>query len=134
MNIGNVMDALGAAVDTIPGVRVFPYWADRITPPAAVVGWPDPINYDATYARGSDQMTIPMTIVVGRIDARSARDDLSRFLDGSGAASIKTVVDGHITTVWDSAQVQSATVTVVSVAGVEYLGAEFQIDIFGSGG
>lgn len=54
MNLAAVMDELGAALGTIPGLRVFPYWADRITPPAAVVGWPDPLTYDATMRRGSD--------------------------------------------------------------------------------
>lgn len=132
MDIGDVMDALGAAVDTIAGVRVFPYWADKITPPAAIVSWPD-IDYDTTYARGADRLTVPVSLVVGKVDARSARDDLSRFLDGSGAASVKAAIDGHSTAAWDSARVTRAEVAVISVAGISYLGAEFAVDIVGSG-
>lgn len=133
MNIANVMDALGAAVDTIAGVRVFPYWADKVTPPAAVVGWPEPITYDSTFARGADRATFPITLVVGKVDARSARNDLSRFLNGSGATSVKTAIDGHVTTAWQSARVQSAEVAVITISVTDYLGAEFQVDVIGSG-
>lgn len=131
MNIGDVMDQLGAAVDTIDGVRVFPYWSDRIIPPAAVVSWPDPLNYDVAYQRGGDRAAFPLTLLVGKVVARTARDDLSRFLDGSGADSIKTVIEAHSTAAWHSVRVESAQVAVVTVAGTDYLGAEFMIDVIG---
>lgn len=133
MNIANVMDQLGAAVDTIAGVRVFPYWADKVTPPAAVVGWPEPLQYDSTFARGADRATFPITLIVGKVDVRSARNDLSRFLDGSGAASVKAAVDGHVTAAWQSVRVQSVEVAVITISSTDYLGAEFQVDVIGSG-
>ena len=134
MNLGDVMDELGTALETIDGLRVFPYWADRVTPPAAIVAWPDPVTYDATMARGADQMTVPVIVLVGRFDARSTRDRLAIYLDGTGASSVKAVLEAAEYTACDSVRVASATVDSYSVAAVDYLGAEFSLDIFGTGG
>lgn len=134
MNIANVMDELGASLATIDGLRVFPYWADRITPPAAIVGWPDPVTYDATMARGADSLTLPLYVVVGRVDARTSRNLLAVYLDGSGAKSVKAALDGGTYTACDSVTVKSATVDEVTIAAVDYLAAVFSVDIFGTGG
>ncbi|WP_146147531.1 hypothetical protein [Prauserella shujinwangii] len=133
MDIGNVMDDLGAALETISGLRVFPYWAERVTPPAASVGFPEPYNFDATYQRGSDTATFPVTLVVGKVDARTSRDELSQYANGSGASSVKAAIDNHTATAYDVATVSSASFEVVTIAGVEYLAAIFQIDVTGSG-
>lgn len=131
VNIATVMDALGAAVDTIAGVRVFPYWADRVVPPAAVVSFPSPLTFDVGYQRGGDRAEFPLTLLVGKVDARSARDDLAKYLNGTGADSVKTAIEAHVTTAWDSVRVTQAEVAVISIAGTEYLGAEFTIDVIG---
>lgn len=134
MNIGDVMDELGAALDTIQGLRVFPYWADRVHPPAAIVGWPDPYTFDSTYQRGADLAVFPVTILVAKVDARSARDDLSRFADGSGTASVKAVLEAATYTTVDSVRVQSVSeFAVVTVGGTDYLAATFQVETIGSG-
>lgn len=134
MNLADVMDEIGTALEGIDGLRVFPYWADRITPPAAIVAWPDPVTYDATMGRGADQMTLPLFVLVGRFDARSTRDRLAVYLDGSGDSSVKAVLEAHTWTSCDSVRVASATVDSYTVAAVDYLGAEFSLDIFGTGG
>lgn len=133
MNIATVMDELGAAIDLIPGLRVFPYWADKVTPPAAVVSWPSPLTFDATYSRGGDQCSFPLTVLVGKVNARTARDDLAKYLSGSGPDSIKQAVETFATSAWDSARVTQAEVAVITLSGAEYLGAEFTIDVIGSG-
>lgn len=134
MNIANVMDEIGAVLDTIDGLRVFPYSAASVRPPAAIVGWPDPITYDTTMARGSDQLTVPLYVVVGTADARSARDALAVYLDGSDTKSIKAAVEGGTYTAFDTVRVQEARVDSFSIAGTDYLGAVFQLDITGQGG
>jgi len=133
MNIADVMDELGTALETITGLRVFPYSATRVTPPAAIVGWPDPIEYDLTMGRGADQFTLPVFVLVGNVDARSARDALAVYLDGSATGSIKAALDGGTYTECDSVRVASASVDAITSAGVEYLGAVFQVEITGSG-
>jgi hypothetical protein len=133
VDLANVMDEMGTALGVIAGLNVFPFSANRITPPAAVVGWPDPITYDATMRRGGDRMTVPVYVVVGKVEARSARDRLAAYLDGANTTSVKTALEGHTFTACDSVRVTEARVDAVTIAGVEYLGAIFQADIIGKG-
>lgn len=133
MNIGDVMDQLGTALEGIDGLRVFPYNADKVNPPAAVVAWPDPLTYDDTMARGADRMTLHLFVLVGRFDARTTRDRLSAYLDGSGASSVKAAVEGGTYTACDSVRVTEATVDSYTSGGVDLLGADFTLDIYGRG-
>lgn len=133
MDLANVMDDLGQALGRIEGLRVFPYWTDRLTPPAAIVGWPDPLTYDATYGRGSDRTEIPVYVAVGKANARSARDLLARYADGSGTHSVKAAVESHEATSYDSARVIRAEFDVLTVASVDYLAATFYVDLTGKG-
>lgn len=133
MNIADVMDELGTALDTITGLRVFPYFAERITPPAAVVGWPDSYDYDQTLQRGADTVVMPVIVAVGRAQMRAARDQLAQYADGTGTASVKRVVEAHTPTAYDSARVQSVEFGTVTVAGTELLSATFNIEIIGTG-
>lgn len=129
------MDELGTALSSVDGLRVFPYSADRVTPPAAIVGWPDVIDYDTTFGRGSDSMVLPVWVVVGKVDARSSRNTLAAYLDGSGSSSVKAAVDGGTYTACDSATVTGVPngVESVSIAGTEYLAAIFNVSITGKG-
>lgn len=133
MNLADVMDELGTALETIDGLRVFPYFADRIVPPAAVLAWPDPITYDETLGRGSDHITLPLFVMVGRFDARTTRDRLAQYLAGNGDASVKAAIESGTYTALDSVRVASVTVDSYTSAGVELLGAEFSLDIVGRG-
>jgi hypothetical protein len=78
-------------------------------------------------------MTLPVVVLVGKVDARTARDLAAKYLDGSGSSSVKAAVDGGTYSACDSARTLSATVGAYSVAGVTYLGVEFQVDITGQG-
>lgn len=134
MLLSDVMDQLGAALGSIDELRVFPYWVEQVTPPAAIVGWPDPITYDASFRRGADSFTLPVWIVVGRVDARSARDTLAAYLDGAGASSVKAALDGGTYTACDSVRVATARVEPVTIAGIDYLAAVLDVEVFGTGG
>lgn len=134
MRVADVMDELGDALATIDGLRVYPYGAKRITPPAAVVGWPDPISYDATIARGMDAMTFPVLVAVGDLDARSSRDTLSAYLDGAGASSVKAALESGTYAACDSVRVTEARIDPVTVAGTTYLAAVLDVQVYGTGG
>src|SRR3546814_18700191 len=99
------MDDLGAAVGALDGVRVYPYWAERITPPAVVVAWPEPLTYDAAMVRGGDRQSVPVIVLVGKVDARTSRDVLAKFVDGSGEASVKEAIEGYAATAYAPARV-----------------------------
>jgi hypothetical protein len=134
MNLAGAMDELAAALDTIDGLRVYPYTAQTVSPPAAIVTWPEEITYDRAMARGADSLTLPVFVMVGAVDARTSRDLLAQFLAGSGLRSVKAAIDGYAYIELDSARVATAKVEAVTVADVEYLAAVFDVAIFGRGG
>lgn len=132
MNLTTVMDELGAALGSISGLRVFPYDANKVTPPAAIVDLPEPIEFDETYHRGMDHWTVPVSVVVGGTGL-PARDALGPYISGSGVRSIKAVVDGYTYTSCDSVTVVRAEIAYLTFGGAQFLGALFDVDVAGQG-
>lgn len=96
LRLGALMDAIAAKVPAEATGRAFGYPVESATPPCAIVAYPDePIQFDATFARGSDRLSIPLYIVLGRGPERTTRDALSAVL--TGAAGIKDALDGVLT-------------------------------------
>lgn len=133
MDLNAVMDELGEELDTIAGLRVYDFPSDHITPPAAVLAWPDEITYDETYGRGMDRLTLPVVVLVGKASDRASRDTLAAYADGSGASSVKAVLEGGTYTSCDSVRVMRAEFDVVRIAGVDYAAAVFDLDVAGQG-
>lgn len=84
MNFADVMDEIGDRLETVGGLRVYRYPADNVQPPCAEITYPEEYLFDETYGRGSDRMTIPVTLMVGRVSDRSARDRLAALVARSG--------------------------------------------------
>ena len=133
MIIGDVMDEVAAQLDTITGLRVYGFPADSITPPAAVLAYPDLVTFDQTYGRGMDRLTLPVLVIVGKVTARTSRDNLVPYADGSGTKSIKAVVEAGTYTSCDTVRVVTADFDVIRVGGIDYAAAQFDLDITGSG-
>lgn len=135
MILRDVMKQVAQRLDTIGGLRVFDYPPDRVTPPAAVVSYPDELTFDATYGRGMDRLTLPVVVVVGKASDRASRDQLSAYCDGTGSRSIKAVVEGGEGefTAFHTVRVASADFDVLRIAGTDYIAAVFDLDIVGEG-
>lgn len=133
MNLANVMQELAERLDTIAGLRVHGHPPDKISTPAAVVTYPDTYNYDETYARGMDRLELPVVVLVGKVHLLSARNTIGAYADGAGAKSVKAVLEAGTYTQFDTVRVTGVTFDIVEVAGVEYLGATFTVDITGQG-
>ncbi len=133
MNLANVMQAVADRLDTIDGLRCFGFPPHSLSPPAAIVSYPDKITFDETYGRGMDRLTLPVVVVVGRVSDRSARDQLGAYCDGVGAASVKQVLESGAYTAFDTVRVTGADFDVVSIAGTDYMAALFDLDIVGRG-
>jgi len=133
VNLTEVMEAVGDRLDTIAGLRVFPHPTDALTPPAAVVSVPDEIVYDETYGRGMDRITLPLVVVVGKAFDRAAMTNLAAYADGSGAKSVKAVLESGSYTAFDTVRVMRAEFDVVRIASSDYLAAMFDLDIAGQG-
>jgi len=134
MDIEAVMDEMATALRTIGSLqgRTFAYPPDSVTPPAALVGYPE-IDYQQSYQRGLDILKFPVWVVVSTNTDRAARAALGPYLAGSGSTSVKAAIDGGTYTECDVAVVTDGRVTSVRISDIEYLAAEFTVDIYGSG-
>lgn len=133
MNIAQVMQEISDRIDTIAGLRCFAYPPGTVTPPAAVVSYPTSIEFDETYGRGVDAMSLPVVVAVGRPTDRTTRDLLTAYCAGAGASSIKEVVESGTYTALDNVRVESVEFDVIALGGVDYMAAMFTLDIGGSG-
>ena len=133
MILVDCMDALGDALDTIPGLRVTAYSEQRISPPHAMVNLPRTYKYDATMGRGADDIEIPVTVFVGRYDAQSSRNALGHYVDGSGGSSVKEAIEAHKTDAYDVAHVIDVQFLISTVSSTEYLAASFRVRLIGKG-
>lgn len=133
MILNDVMDQLAGQLESIEGLRVHAFPATSVVSPAAVVLYPRAYTFDETYGRGADRLTLPLAVLVGRVTERTTRDILSAYLDGSGPSSIKRVVESGLYTAFDDVRVTGVEIDVMTMAGTDYWGAVFELDIMGSG-
>lgn len=132
MNLVDVRREVAERLDTIAGLRCHATMPLKVTPPAAWTA-PESITFDATYGRGSDEMGLSVVVVIGRASERSAHDDLAAYCDGSGARSVKAVLESGTYTAFDLVRVVAAEFDVVTIAQVDYLAALFDLAIAGPG-
>lgn len=126
-DIGAVMDAIGTALDGIAGLRVYDFPAASATPPFAVVDLPEQINFDASMKRGYDRCTLNVVVGVANVVDRAARDKIATYAKGSGATSVKTVLEAA--GIGESLRVTGVQFRTVQFAGSMFLGAVFSLDI-----
>ena len=74
-------------------------------------------------------MTLPVLVVVGKGDVRSARDTIAAYLDSSGPSSVVAALEGGLYSACDSVRVLKAHVDPVSIAGIEYLAALLDVEV-----
>ena len=96
MDLATIMDEVKARLDTIDGLHCYGHPADNVHPPAAVVTYPEEYLFDASYGRGSDRLTLPVVVLVGRPEAATSRDLLAEYVAGSGPKSIKAVLEDDL--------------------------------------
>jgi hypothetical protein len=95
-NVPGVRDALKNNLQTITNLRVYDLIPDVIVPPCAVVGQLD-FTFDVDNARGLDQASVDVYVIVQRISERTGQDKLDLLLAGSGNGSIKTALESDRT-------------------------------------
>jgi len=96
INISGVREALGNNLMTITGMRVYDTIPDIVTPPCAVVGQLD-FTFDINNARGLDQASVDIYVIVQRISERAGQNKLDQLLAGTGNGSIKTALESDRT-------------------------------------
>jgi hypothetical protein len=130
LDLNAVMDAVGVRLLTIAGLRVYDFAADQVAVPAGIVGLPETIEYDSTFARGSDRVVIPVHLMVSKVSDRAGRDVLGPYIAGSGSKSVKATLDGTLGGTVQTARVMSTTPQTFRVSDVDYLGATFRVECY----
>lgn len=134
MNVEEIMDAVAARLATIDGLLAYAYPQDKVSAtPVAVVSYPAVYNFDATYARGHDDLMLPVVLVVGRAaDARALKVALLAFIAGDGPSSVKEVLEAEpLPDGIDAIRVPTVEVTPITIGGTDYVAAVFDVEIDG---
>jgi hypothetical protein len=133
MDLAAVMQAVSDQLDTIVGLNCYAWPSSTVSPPAAVIAYPESIDPDLTYRRGKGRISLPVWVVVGNVSEKSTRDAIAAYVNSSGPASVVAVLDAGTYTAFDTLHVESIEFDVVTIGAVDYLGALFTLDISGSG-
>lgn len=128
--ISELRSGLVNQLNAITGLRTYEVIPDSPNFPAAVIAL-DRVLYDSTFARGCDSIEFTVTIVVGRGDDRTAQNRLETFIAGTGAGSVKTVIEADPTlggVAMDARVTEANNVgTVNNADGSTFLFVDFQV-------
>lgn len=134
MNLADVMDEVADKVRVLLELSVFAYPVDTITPPGGVVGYPEEFDYGQSYQNGvATIIGLPLWIVAGKADAKSARERVSRWTATRGEGSVFQLLDSDEYTSCDSITVTQAKFEVYTVASIDYVTAVFSLNAIGEG-
>jgi hypothetical protein len=134
MVIGDVRNGLKTNLATITGLRCYEVVPDSLAVPAAVVGIPNEIVFDSTLNRSNDMAVFPIRIFIGKASDRNAQKLLDVYLASTGASSVKYALeaDSSLSGAANTIKVDRASgIGVYTVNGVDYLGAEFSVRVWG---
>ena len=134
MNLATVAQQLATQLGTIASLRgkTTPYAPDAITPPCGYVFGPE-TEYHQTYANGLVRATWAVTVAVQRDPLDVAWEALAAYVSDTGDESVKACLEDGTYTAFHTLVVLRSRIGPVDIAGGSYRGAQFDIDITGSG-
>lgn len=92
LNLSAVMDALAAAMVAGGVSRNVHAWpTEAVQTGDGVVGYPEQVDFDLTFARGADRATFPVWVICGLPQLKATRDAVSALI--TSAAAVKTVLE-----------------------------------------
>lgn len=134
MDLYAVAEEIRTTLATITGLRVPPWGVEAVQVPAALVTLPEQVDFDETYGRGKDRYPdLQVVILVGVPEERASLKALAAYVAGSGAKSVKAVLEARAWTTCESVRAVSCDFPRATYAGTPYLAAAFHLDIIGRG-
>lgn len=131
-DIAAIVDEVVQLARTVPGLRCYEYApaAGEINPPILAVMDVEP-QYNRTMGAGMTGLTMRLVLDVGGTVNRSVQESLRRFLDNSGASSIRAALEdaSSYTAFDDLAVVGFQAVGFDEVAELGFYGGIFTVDI-----
>lgn len=131
MSVAGIRDGLAVRLATITGLRVSSYFPDDIAPPMAIVDTYQ-VNFDLAGARGSDDFTFDVLVVVRRTSERAAQEALDAYVPLVKGA-IENGSDKSLGGAAQSLQVTAMNGYSPLVVGeTTYLAASFAVRVIGT--
>lgn len=128
-SISSIRSGLATRLATISGLRTSPTLPDAPNPPIAVV-MPSSVSYDDTFKRGMQTYVFNVLVIVGRVDERTAQNNLDAFVSSTGTSSVKLAIEGDKTlggVVFDTRVSEMRNYGQLPVGEIVYLTAEFTV-------
>jgi hypothetical protein len=131
MSISLLRAGLAKNLGTIKGLRVVETLPDLVNPPMAMIGLTK-VAYNQQNQRSMAEYTFQVTVVLGRVSERTAQRELD-VLVAPGAGSIKFALESDRTLGGNAYEVfvpELSAYGAVSINGIDYLSAEFSVQVF----
>lgn len=127
--ISDIRNGLATRLATISGLRTSATLPDNPNPPIALIT-PISVEFDDAFKRGVQTYSFTILLIVGRVDERTAQNNLDAYCASTGSSSIKLAVEGDKTLggkVFDTRVTEMRNYGQLSVGEVIYLSAEFTV-------
>lgn len=126
-SITDLRTAIATNLATITGLRTSPTLPDNPNPPIALVT-PISVSFDDVFKRGMQTYTFVISVIVGRVDERTAQNKLDAYVSSTGSSSIKLAVESDKTlggNAFDCRVTEMRNYGELTIGDVIYLSAEF---------
>lgn len=133
MAISDLRAGLATNLETIKGLRVYAVLPDVVNPPSAMITL-DKITYNRQMKQAMSEYMFKVTVVLGRVSERVAQQNLDLLVAPSGE-SIKTAIESDKSLggyAFDVFVPELSAYGAVSINGIDYLSAEFSVQVFAS--
>lgn len=129
MRPSQLREGLATALSQIHGLTVSTTQTSNVQPPHAIISLPSG-EYDSTMGRGSDTLTLQVTIYMTRADDPMGLELLDDYVAGHGSRSVKAVLEEPTDTGLDAMiRVIRYEVGTASIPdGSEFLAATFEVE------
>jgi len=104
---------------------------DNVNPPYAIVA-PSSVDYHRAFNNALSTYNFTVTVVVGRVDERTAQRNLDAYCSPTGASSIRVAVESDKTlggVVYDTIVTGMRNYGSVTIGENTYLAAEFDLTV-----
>lgn len=132
MNAETVAQQLSDRLGTILLGRSTPYAPDTGNAPFGYVFGPE-TSYTQSHSNGLTQAKLSVTVAVARMPLDVAWKALAGYISDTGDTSVKLCLETGEYTAFDTILVTRSVVGDVTIGGVVYKAAQFDLDITGSG-
>jgi hypothetical protein len=129
LDVAAIMEAIADALVTAGVVDRAYGWPNAIVQKRqAVVGYPTRVDFDMTFARGLESVTVPVWVVCGYPGDQSTRTEVSRLI--ASATDVKDALDGTLSSSVSSVRVTDCQVETYPVTPEsDHMAVRFDVEV-----